>query len=775
MKLERIFPGRNWFRNMTSNLLILHLTVGILFSVLGVYQLTKRWVIALLGAYVLFWGNLIYTATILSFFLQLGNPILYLVTSTSIFILTYVFLIKSKTKLIQKEIDYPKDSFLSFKNFSSAFFSSVFIFFGCIIFFYAINNYPSDGDFAGYKLTRVYHFIASGAMVPSTLIQGSDFFRTFNLPFNTALLHLLFIIYNAPDNSFGLLSFVSWILLILSIYSISRSLHISKLPALASSVMISISGVLLFQATIEGDDLVSSLPFVIGVYFFVLYSLHLNLFFLLIAGLGVGIGLGAKAFPMFYFPFIGILVIYYIRKEKYNFFKIFPWQYLAVTTFIALSVFVQHPIGKYFYSPEIKELAAKTQIPLNFYFNIPVNLHTGFFALVVNNSNLLFSPVTEYFPNVGSGYWLSLVKNVDSFFMENFWFEVARSEMLVPKPVLNNSEFYSNKEYFGTTGLLIFISLFYMYRGKKFKIHPIGIFGLAFIFWDISFSFTYKYVASGRYWILPITLCAPFIANALEQMKKSFIPIKIIIMVCLFSNILFAWANVTLDYHRSLISVFFNNEYKGLQFPYLFQDALSKNKNVNNLNTYWNFPNYDVLSKMPTPRHFVSEFSNPKALNNFLNFAIISKNNLKNEIYPNKLMIAVEVPEKFEGNFINIGNCIAGPVLVREEILGDYKDFKKRYLFFIPHSDSVNPDGTELYSFRTAFLEGKKIPDFEIRINYIYSDGLMSNFPFKKLAETYDLKLDNRAKKIIIELKKNNLITKKEYPIKGEPDGGIDK
>jgi hypothetical protein len=758
---------------MTNNLLYIHLTFGTIVSFLSIYLLTRKWSISILGAYILFWGNLIYTATILSFFSALGNPLLYFSVSIILFFLTFVLFWNFKAFLLKQDFSVSDNHFLNFRNWSAGFFSSTFIFFAIIVFILAFNYYPSDGDFSGYKITRVFHFLASGRFVPSSEIQGSDFFRTFNYPFNSALLHLFFLIYLAPHNSYGLVSFFSWIILALCMYNISRSLMISKLSSLVSSVIISISGVILFQATIEGDDLISSLPFSIGVYFFIIYLLSENTLYIFLSSLGIGIGMGAKGFPVFYFPFFILLTIYFFASERKSLQKLFTWKLVLGCLLISLSVFLQHPISKYFYSPEMKSLEIQSRVPLSAWFNLPIRWDTALFSTSVNFSNFLFSPIVEYFPNVGSPLWYAFDMNVNNFFHSNFWIEVPQSEFLVSKPVLNNSEFYSNKEYFGTTGIIILISLFYMFKKGMFRINPIPLFGFAFVCWFLTFSITHKYVASGRYWILAVALCAPLIGNLLDQIKKTFLPINIFVSVCLVSTILFAWANLTLDYHRNLIKIIFGYKDNGIDFPSSFKAVLSKSNKVNNLNTYWNFRNYDVLYNMATPRSSYADFSKYEAIPNFLNFAIVSRNNLKNENYPHKLLIPVEAPTKFDRNFVYFGRCLSGSLMVREETGGEYLDYKKGYLIFQPILISKDKNKNEFYELRPLFLEGASIPTFEIRITTLSGKQRLFNFPFSKLSESHGFKINPKADRILIELKKGNIITQKEYPISEIYDGGI--
>lgn len=373
-------------------------------------------------------------------------------------------------------------------------------------------------DTLAMKIPNAFFYLQNGNLWPA--FEHADEGRLFGTPFNGTILWSYFIRFHQPTRIITAFNFFFWLSIILATYRLCRLLNASRWGAFSGAVLFGLSQCLLFQASSDNDDLLSSVTGTIGVVFLFYWLKHRRRQDLLLAGLGLGVCAGAKLFPALYAPagvWCGAYYVWrYIKNRQLS--AILP----LVRSMAALGLLISALTVSYFYVRIAhSKSGALTSQMLSMSENKPFRSSVAAHNVLVYNLQLFASPLTDaFFPRSGSPRE-SFVEKINTFAIEKLIPEVGHVFAYMPGVKIVHPDLYDNTVWYGIIAWLIAAAfVLILFDRKRWFTAPFWLM-VFFISWDFYFCFRTKYIEElGRYWILPISLTIPLVALLIDNLNQ---------------------------------------------------------------------------------------------------------------------------------------------------------------------------------------------------------------------------------------------------------------
>ncbi|MFZ4767112.1 MAG: hypothetical protein ACOYMN_19335, partial [Roseimicrobium sp.] len=172
---------------------------------------------------------------------------------------------------------------------------------------------PTLDDCLACKLPRTGFFALHGNILPP---EGWSNTRIFGAPPYCSMLQLPFWIAGADVASYNLLGSVTWLLMAAAVALSARACGAAPPGSALAAFCFSFSALILQKGSSENDDLLSSLPTVLSVYFFLTACAEKSLGRFLVGGVAFGLALGGKLLALYFAaPFV-VIWLWYFAKES---------------------------------------------------------------------------------------------------------------------------------------------------------------------------------------------------------------------------------------------------------------------------------------------------------------------------------------------------------------------------------------------------------------------------------------------------------------------------
>jgi hypothetical protein len=723
----------------------------------------KLFIEKIVFAYLILWSNLIVTAVGLSTFAILNSKIAYITVS--------LFLNIGLLALC-----YRKDKFVTLKGFSNPSFRFIFtnsfyftllalIFLLQIIICY--NYLPQIPDTLSSKLVKIYAYLEHGRMLPNKNFDGG---LIFGAPLNTSATWLIFVIHSISLKSLYFFTLFNWVIIGFASYLLCIKLKISKKSSLIATILFVCSDLLILNSTSEGDDIIACSSFVISILSFVYWYFDRKKIYATFSGLALGISLGIKPFAALYFLLILSLILFFLFKfgirQNLSFLRIYSKDVIlfGMGTLVALSgVFYEN-----FHERGNPLQFSKILVGLR---NSPFDFKTAGINLATQNMELFLGPV--FLPTgVSNRELLSQKANdsakrfIDSTFNTNQEEVFLKYSAHQNRTTIASSQYYDHGGNFGFyPHLLVLFFLLSFYLPKKNYL--IIILGISFIFADIGYCISNKYIATiMRYWMIIFTITTPLIGYILDkkhEFHNQYITrfINSAVYSILIYTIYSAFYGLFNNSYRSMNAVLSGqtyNSYVSNSFE-IFTHVLELIKKLKRANIIYlhNYP-IAILQYLGNPTLFISKVEIVPEIPNILIAQQINLGVLDYSHSPRYIDIEVDGIE--ENNFQFIGNYYSSKIYINNLPEPLRKKNQKNSLLFVVSQSHENKFGKlESVSYLISKLNNPN--QFEVTYSVLNKDMKeVELFPwdeFKTRIFAYD-----KSDKFLI-LKVRNKETKKTY------------
>lgn len=451
---------------------------------------------------VLVWANVVLTSLALSIFNQLGNNSLFILVSLPVHGLLLCAISQYTGTTEEPWSELIKSLWESKLGKTLILWASIV----CLILFaMAIRTTLQIPDSVAIKLPNAFFYLQKGNLLPAPEFSGDG--RMFGVPFNGALLWSYLFRFHQPLQLILLWNLLCWTLIFLGGFKLSRSLGISPMGSLTATSLFCFSQQLLFQASTDNDDLLSSVTGTWAAIYIIRWIRSPNQNWALLAGLALGISTGAKLFPALYWPgllALALFLLWRFYQKSENRGKLM----LQGTVIVLLAALLVFP---YFYAG-MQTRPDATAIPqvLSQSDNKPFRWEILYRNVVVYNSQLLISPIIDIFSPRATETRKHLVQKLNTLWNEKLIPEVENYWAYVPGTKIFHEALYENTAWFGLFSLLALAGMILMFLRKRSSTW-IWL-ALLFLSWDITFCGRTKYIEElGRYWLLPLSLTIPFV------------------------------------------------------------------------------------------------------------------------------------------------------------------------------------------------------------------------------------------------------------------------
>lgn len=477
----------------------------------------------ILCLYILATANIIVCGLLASFFSQMNSVYFYLACQTMLFLAAYlVWFFQKKPALSgawQDKVHIPGKVWL---RYSWRFWKINWIFAVIVALFYILGAWlilnvpPNTNDALTTHLARIGFWLQHGNMLPWTT---SNLFMLI-YPVNANLVMLWSMLFT---QSAAFTGFVQWSAALagaVAVYGISRLLGWKRAPSVfAGLVWLGLPEILL-QSTTSQLDLVVAVFFVIAVYFLLLGVKEGSMSCAILSALAFGISLGTKQIVLFTIPGLVIFLILIWLKDRKNSGKyLLIWAGLTVGFSLLLGsyIYIQNtslfgnPLGNESTLSQQTSGSDPAQWKDNLFFNSTRLFYqsldpTGMPPVFVDN-------LVDFKTRILRPLFGALGMDLES-----------ETALGMPQNRFQYSSIppiQEDRAWYGLLGVLLLLplSVVQLISGIR-KRNPIGP-GLVFL----AFSFSLCVILirpgwtpnQGRYFIIPVTLMAPFVASIVRK------------------------------------------------------------------------------------------------------------------------------------------------------------------------------------------------------------------------------------------------------------------
>ena len=301
-----------------------------------------------LSTYLFGWANLILCALLLSPTNSLSSPHHYFLYSILIALLAQIAAKKllyeadALGKAANRKPDTVHDGFHLIKAFMLEYrrnplFIS-FILIAAIMLMVAATNYPTTDDSTRIKLPRAFFYVQQGNLLPSELVSAMS--TMFIFPFNGILAQIIVVAYKQSAHWLLLFGYLQWWVLAVTAYALSREVGATQNGSLIGVWFLVLCQQLIFAGTSDNDDILSTTPFLVGLFFLLCWLKEPKSRYAALSGLGLGIGLGVKYLQIFLLPGLILVFSYYLlikwgQQERMSFIRA-RWKGTLLAIFMAL-------------------------------------------------------------------------------------------------------------------------------------------------------------------------------------------------------------------------------------------------------------------------------------------------------------------------------------------------------------------------------------------------------------------------------------------------------
>lgn len=514
-------------------------------------------------AFLLAWGNIIITANILSLISKLHDAALFCFTSILIQCLC-VLLVKKLYRLNENHRNVftllIRPIYLAKKNKILLVLFAAFV----IMLFICLSYVPFIPDTLALKLPKIHFYLQSGQLLPT---KDVNFEIMWMHPVNAAIAWLYFIIYRLDLNSILLFSLLNWVFLGFSVYAISRKLEASHNASLFSTALLLLSETVIMAGTADSDDIVAATPFAIGLLALLRWIRSQESVFAILTGLGFGLSFGNKPFMVFFYPAVIVLAIGFpLRFGLSNTVRwvVKQWRSIVLAAVAALIMIFgvltenatvrKNPLvfPNLFASHRNQALDTKTfginMISQN--FTLFVTPFVGWYADVTRSR-----PETTKWINQKASNLIEHIFNADQKQVDEIYSAHHN------KTAVMDELYYDHSAQFGFLPHIILLSIFLLFlRRKQMDIFAAGL-ASAFVIWDLTYCFHYKYIAGiMRYWIIVFIPAAPAVARSWDWicMNKGKLLINSMLSIFMLAfglTCISAIRAITKNHYRSLQAI----------------------------------------------------------------------------------------------------------------------------------------------------------------------------------------------------------------------------
>jgi hypothetical protein len=448
-------------------------------------------------------------------------------------------------------------------------------------------------DFTAIKLPNTLFYLEKGNLLPAR--ELSDDGRMFGAPFNVYILWGLFAKFHTPLNFVLILNFISWFLALIAIYRSCLLLGCSRQASLWAAAIFALTPTMVFQATSDNDDLISSITGIIGFYYAIKWWKHSTWQDAVLMGLALGISSGAKLFPLlFVLGLIAWLTFLAISKKK-----VFPFdshtRLLQFSFSMVLLLILTLP---YFIAPNLgsNKIQLITGLVSNGQ-NSPFRLSILLQNLIIYNLQAFVSPLLDAIAPVASHFRTISVDWLNPFFVNTFIPKVENYFAYAPGINIFNYDIYDNTTWYGLFPIICLLGFLQFRKGiPGIQKNCFLLILILFLGWNISFCGRMKYIEGlGRYWILPMAILTPLAAafySGHENSRRKFVKFLILIVVLgsTISSLVLAETGIVRNRFRTNVGDAWTGYGETRALKPGLKSVLTNCRNVNFYQRIWGFP-----------------------------------------------------------------------------------------------------------------------------------------------------------------------------------------
>jgi hypothetical protein len=365
---------------------------------------------------------------------------------------------------------------------------------------------PNNNDAMSYHLARVGYWHQHATLAPWPTHDA----RRTTFPPNAEIGILWSVVFLRSDQFAGFVQWLSAIIAGVAIFGLARQLGYSREASSFAALLWATFPEILFQSTSTLNDLVVSAFFVSSIYLLYL-GLQSNRKALLLSGMAFGLALGTKSTMLFILPGLAVTLLLLVLAGRVVPLRL--WVATSATGFLILGSFIfmsnwltyQHPLGL---PANVEEL---TRSPVSRADLLVTNLSRYAYQMVdvTGLPDVIAQPLHDAKASISRRLFAVLnipteATNTITFNGYPFSFDIR-------------PDVHEDAVWFGPHGFLVLLPAFLYQTGLGIKRKDPLRLGLAVL--ALSFLLAHSALQTwtpfkGRYYVLPITLCAPMMAAA---------------------------------------------------------------------------------------------------------------------------------------------------------------------------------------------------------------------------------------------------------------------
>ena len=482
------------------------------------------------AGFLLVWGNLAYTALLLSLFSQLGNRWLYFSSSLLLAFLSWLWISRRISGPLALTAEREPFYGSRMERLLGWFLIATLLIAAACTLTICTRYYADNWDTLAYRFARVFFYLGRGNLLQFS--TNSDY-RALTYPFNSALLYVFPALYQFDGRCFNLVTFVCWGMSALGVYLLARVLGASKLGSLVAAWLCAMAPIVLCEAASTNDDVMAAVPMLLGTSFACDAFGRRNGRSIVLAALGFGLGFGTKLHWVFFLP-VGVvaaatLVAYRLAR------KTIPREArkgLLTSPILLLAVGVAAPLGAGFIACNYLSTGEIFKSRLQDALNRPFRLDVARQQIVLTSSQLLLSVIPDVpihfdpsarrrtydeFDRWTNQRWFQNVNQGSAFTAYSYRFQGIADP--------NGYWYFEQTLWLGFLPLLMALLLIIGLVSRVFPVKMSLLF-LAFFAWHISFAAMSKYMETiCAYYSYPAVLTCAGLGLAWDALhrRKTFV------------------------------------------------------------------------------------------------------------------------------------------------------------------------------------------------------------------------------------------------------------
>ncbi|MGB4100617.1 MAG: hypothetical protein WBK91_01730 [Alphaproteobacteria bacterium] len=259
-----------------------------------------------------------------------------------------------------------------------------------------LHNQAGNADSISYRLPRAYWYTSHGS-----LLHPFDSYdrRVTYYPLNGTLLYVPLVVFGFPGTFHNLPTFLTWIILALTVYCAGRAMGAPKPWALLSMALVVLTPNILVQAAATNDEILAGTALLLGVYLLFRWLVTDQKIYLLLSATIAGISIGTKLHVVFFLPVLalgGVMALYTSarrREAARAFWRRIGWRTGFMCVGIGLALIVPFLIynkisaGRFYFTDDFASQ----------FFNVDSKIHVALQNALIYTAQMLIAPVADLY------------------------------------------------------------------------------------------------------------------------------------------------------------------------------------------------------------------------------------------------------------------------------------------------------------------------------------------------------------------------------------------